>query len=1180
MQTEASFVILLLMNRYNPADIEPRWQRQWQESGIYQAQDFSTKPKYVMLTEFPYPSGDGLHLGHTREYTLGDIMARYKRMQGHNVLYPMGYDAFGLPTENYAIKNKIAPQVATAQNIANFRAQFDKLGFSFDWTRSFSTTDPEYYRWTQWLFLQFYKHDMAYQADVAINWCPKCKTGLANEEVVGGLHERCDTPVEKKQLTQWMLRITKYADRLIDGLQNVDYPSRIADQQINWIGRSVGAEIDFEIEGNDLEPKPNFVILHGFTGRADKNFIPKLKADLETRGYVVQAPQMPDTDNPVEKDQVQHVLDTCKIDENTVLIGHSLGGAVAMKVLQQVDHSINALVLVAPVIEPAFRPTNYRNENLDKVRTFVDTFDLTYDYEQIIAKAKKRIILSDTGEINNRKPYLEYLTPKIDAEFYETTASQVHFTGDDEPFILKTLDSIYLADSKITVFTTRPDTIFGATFMVLAPEHELVSKLTTEEQRGEVDRYVRVSQAKSDIERQDTDREKTGVFTGGYAINPMTHQKVPVWIADYVLMGYGTGAIMAVPAHDERDYEFATKFDLPIAQVIAEEFNDRLEEAERVTGVNVIGYDPEIDKFMVLHNKKADRLWLVSGGLNDGEEYETAAVRELAEEAGYHDIKTVLPLSGFFYTYFYNSDKNSNRKGTGVNYLAIISQAEEPKSANESHEDYEVKWLTKAEMERLALEWSSGGAHWSAAIDSAILASDTYNNVTEYIPPIFSGDGVLINSGSYDDVPSAEARELIVQHLEREGKGKQKINYRLRDWIFSRQHYWGEPIPIIHCPEHGAVAVPDDQLPVTLPDVENYEPTDTGESPLAAMTDWVSTTCPTCGAPAKRETDTMPNWAGSSWYYARYFDAHNDKEFADPKKLAYWGMVDMYLGGMEHTTLHLLYSRFWHLFLHEQGLYPTPEPYAARRGQGIILAEDGRKMSKSLGNVINPNEIINSGYGADALRLCIAFIAPYDMTTPWNSKGVAGTHRYLNRLWGLVNEFVQLETTSSNNSAGDQTLEKAMNKAIKKVSQDLRDMGFNTAVAALMEYLNELYSVKNAHGLQSSSSWRMAIRTAVQLSAPLAPHITEELWKALGEEGSVHLSQWPSWDNSKLVSDTMTLAIQVNGKVRAEIDVPAGTDQKEIEKMALQNERVIEFIDGKPVKRVIYVVGRLVNVVI
>lgn len=803
------------MKRYNPKEIEPKWQKAWEEQQLYKAVDFDPKPKYVMLTEFPYPSGDGLHLGHVREYTLGDIVARRKRMGGYNVLFPMGYDAFGLPTENFAIKNKITPQAATEQNVNNFQKQFGSLGYSIDWDRSFLTSDLAYYKWTQWLFLQFYKAGLAYQDEIAINWCPKCKTGLANEEVVNGRHERCGTLVEKKQLKQWILKITDYADRLVKGLEDVDYPARIADQQVNWIGRSVGAEIDFEIEKSD---------------------------------------------------------------------------------------------------------------------------------------------------------------------------------------------------KKITVFTTRPDTLFGATYMVLAPEHELVNSIVTSKQQSEVDAYIKSAQAKSDIERMDTDRSKTGVFTGAYTLNPATGQNIPVWIADYVLAGYGTGAIMAVPAHDERDHEFARKFDLPIVQVI-------------------------------------------------------------------------------------KSDKD-----------------------------------------------------------------------------LYSGEGELISSGDYSGMPSQTAREKITQKY-----GREKVQYRLRDWIFSRQHYWGEPIPIIHCPKHGAVAIPEENLPVELPDVEHYEPTDSGESPLASVDDWVNTQCPVCGAAAKRETDTMPNWAGSSWYYLRYFDAHNDDVFADRKKLDYWGSVDMYLGGMEHTTLHLLYSRFWHQFLYDQGLVPTPEPYAARRGQGIIVATDGSKMSKSKGNVISPNEIIEQGYGADALRVAIAFLAPYDQTTPWSPDSIPGTYRFLNRIWTLVQEYNEGHAGTQSPEA-DQELLKIIHKAIKKVSADIERMSFNTAIATLMETVNELFKVKAEHGYDSSQ-WQAVLSILVQLAAPFAPHLAEELWQDLKHGGSVHTSPWPLHDEKYLVSQEMNIVIQVNGKLRANIIVSVEASEEEIVEGAKSDENVINYI-GAGIRKTIYVPKKLVNFVV
>jgi len=793
------------MKSYNPKDIEPKWQQIWADTGIYKAVDFDNKPKFVMLTEFPYPSGDGLHSGHAREYTIGDVIARYKRMQGYNVLYPMGYDAFGLPTENYAIKNKIRPQDATAQNVANFRKQFDSLGYSFDWDREVNTTDPNYYKWTQWLFLQFYKEGLAYRQEMAINWCPKCKTGLANEEVVNGRHERCDTLVEKKLLNQWMLGITKYADRLIEGLKTVDYPDRISSQQINWIGRSEGAEIDFKI-------------------------------------------------------------------------------------------------------------------------------------------------------------------------------------GDDT----------------ITVYTTRPDTLAGATFMVLAPEHPLVEKITTDEHRAHVNTYVQAAGRKSEIARADDTKEKTGAFTGSHATNPLTGEQIPVWIADYVMMGYGTGAIMAVPAHDQRDYDFATRYQIPIKQVI-------------------------------------------EGG--------------------------DLP---------------------------------------------------------------------------------------------FTDVGVVVNSGEFTGLSSTEAKTKITEHLEKQGVARKSVKYRLRDWVFSRQHYWGEPIPIIHCEKDGMVPVPEDQLPVVLPDVESYEPTDDGRSPLALIEDWVNVECPLCGGPAKRETDTMPNWAGSSWYYLRYFDAKNHEVFADPEKLKYWGAVDMYLGGMEHTTLHLLYSRFWHQFFYDQKLVPTPEPYTARRGQGIVLAADGRKMSKSLGNVINPTDVI-AKTGADALRLYILFMAPYDESTPWSEEHLAGVSRFLYRAWDLLHKPVA-------ESADSLGMDRVMHKAIQKVGDHIEQMRFNTAVSSLMECVNALNKFES---LTPTVARQLAL-----ILAPLAPHMAEEVWHELGEPESIHVTPWPSFDPELVKDDVVEVAIQVNGKLRGTMPATVDASKEELETAAKEVESVQKYLESGEIVKTIVVPNKMVSFVV
>ncbi len=960
------------MQRYNPKQLEPKWQQKWAADKLYAAKDFDDKPKYVMLTEFPYPSGAGIHIGHAREFTYGDIISRYKRMNGYNVLFPMGYDAFGLPTENYAIKHKVSPQKATDDNVAMFQKQFESLGYGIDWDRSFRTSDPDYYKWTQWLFLKFYEKGLAYQDEIAINWCPFEKTGLANEEVVNGRHERCGTEVEKKLLKQWLLKITDYADRLIDGLKTVDYPSRIADQQINWIGRSKGAEVSFKL------------------------------AD---------------------------------------------------------------------------------------------------------------------------------------------------------------------SDQKIDVFTTRADTIFGATFMVLAPEHPLVEVITTKEHRANVDSYIKATQAKSDVERQDTDRTKTGVSTGAHAINPATGEKIPVWIADYVLMGYGTGAIMAVPAHDERDGDFARKYNLPIVPVVAPEYIDETSPlkpsmpiVER-NAVQAIVKHPTEDKYLLLGLKAWTKptYSLPMGGIDDGETPEVAGVRELLEETGYNDVGTVTSFGSPYFAIFYHEAKQVNRRAKISTIIVELKSLNKTAIAEDEQANHEPLWVTADELQ------------------AKVLGEGCKNIINNYL----QGDkphtaaGVLINSKDYDNLTTAEARDKIVADLEKQGVAKERINYRLRDWIFSRQHYWGEPIPIIHCAEHGPVAVPEDQLPITLPAVEHYEPTDSGESPLAAITDWVNTTCPTCGKPAKRETDTMPNWAGSSWYYLRYYDAHNDKTFADPAKLQYWGAVDLYLGGMEHTTLHLLYSRFWHEFLYDQKLVPTAEPYAARRGQGIILAADNTKMSKSRGNVVNPTDIIDSGYGADALRLTISFLAPYDQTTPWSPDGVSGTYRFLQRLWALVGEHAAAEKHDANSA----DVRRAVHSAIKQVSHDLDELGFNTSIATLMESLNTLYKLKLTAKL-GSAAWQESLEAMVQMVAPFAPHITEELWQQLGKDGSVHISPWPKSNEKYLAQDSITIAVQVNGKVRGRITIVAQASESEAVEAAKHDDNVAAHLKGKQIVKTIYVQGRILNLVV
>ena len=800
---------------YNFKEIEPKWQKYWDENKTFKTDswDFS-KPKYYALVEFPYPSGQGLHVGHPRPYTALDIVARKRRMQGYNVLYPMGWDAFGLPTENYAIKNKIHPKEVTKNNVARFKAQLHSLGYSFDWDREINTTDPEYYKWTQWIFLKLFKAGLAYKKEMPINWCTSCKVGLANEEVVNGVCERCGAPVVRKVKSEWMLKITEYADKLIEGLDTVDYIERVKVSQKNWIGRSTGAEVDFQIKGKE-----------------------------------------------------------------------------------------------------------------DKLR----------------------------------------------------------------------------------IYTTRCDTLFGATYMVVSPEHPLLDKYKDEIKNwSEIESYREQAARKSDFERSELAKDKTGVAIDGLvAINPVNEKEIPIWVSDYVLMSYGTGAIMAVPAHDERDWEFAKKFNLPLIQVVAK----------------------------------------------DGEEVDI-------NEAAFTDVAT----------------------------------------------------------------------------------------------------GVLINSGFLNGLQVKDAKEKMIEFLEEKKIGKAKVNYKLRDWVFSRQRYWGEPIPIIHCDKCGYVPLDESELPLMLPEVESYMPTDNGESPLAAMTDWVNVKCPCCGGPAKRETDTMPQWAGSSWYFLRYTDPKNTEALASKEALKYWLPVDWYNGGMEHTTLHLLYSRFWHKFLYDQGVVPTPEPYQKRTSHGMILGENGEKMSKSRGNVVNPDDIVNA-YGADTLRTYEMFIGAFDLAASWSDDGVKGCRRFLERVWKLQDIVVDGDAYSKD-------METKMHQTIKKVSTDFENLKYNTAIAAMMALVNDFYK-KNA-------VTKGEMKTLLTLLNPVAPHITEEMWSILGYDGYLYQASWPTFDEAKTVESTVEIAVQINGKMKATLSINKADPKDDV--IAKAKEAIADKLTGNIVKE-IYVPGRIVNIV-
>ncbi len=798
---------------YDYKAIEKKWQKKWEEAGIFHAENGSDKPKFFALVEFPYPSGQGLHVGHPRSYTALDIVARKRRKNGYNVLYPMGWDAFGLPTENFAIKNHIHPEIVTKNNIAHFKEQLVSLGFSFDWSREINTTDPDYYKWTQWIFLKLFEKGLAYKKEMAVNWCTSCKCVLANEEVVNGVCERCGSEVVHKVKSQWMLKITEYAQRLIDDLDELDFIDRVKLQQKNWIGRSTGAEIKFN-----------------------------------------------------------------------------------------------------------------------------------------------------------------------------TTA------GD-----------------QLKIYTTRPDTLFGATYMVISPEHPFVEKWAENlENIDEIRDYRAEAAKKSDFERTEVAKEKTGVrLRGVEAINPVNGKQIPIFVSDYVLMTYGTGAIMAVPAHDTRDYEFARAFDLPIIEVVA-------------------GGDVEKEAFT--------------------------------------DCAT----------------------------------------------------------------------------------------------------GKMVNSGFLDGLTVDEAKKSIIEWLEKEGVGEPKVNFKLRDWVFSRQRYWGEPIPIVHCDKCGYVPLPESELPLKLPEVESYEPTDNGESPLAKIDSFVNTTCPRCGAPAKRETDTMPQWAGSSWYFLRYCDPHNDKELASKEALDYWTPVDWYNGGMEHTTLHLLYSRFWHKFLYDIGVVPTKEPYAKRTSHGMILGENGEKMSKSRGNVVNPDDVVRD-YGADTLRLYEMFIGDFEKAAPWSTSSIKGCRRFVERVWNLQNSL-------NDEKGNSKALLKPLHKTIKKVTEDIEGMKFNTAIASMMSLLNEVDKV----GSLSKEDYK----TVINLLNPFAPHITEELWEMLGFEGFCSLADWPEYDENLCTDSEVEIAVQVNGKLRGRITVAVDADRETVLAAAKSSEKVATEISGANIVKEIYIQGKLVNIVI
>lgn len=1091
---------------YDPKNIEKKWQETWEKDGIYRTSDsVQGKENFYTLVEFAYPSGN-LHVGHWYAFGVPDIYARYQRMRGKNVLYPIGFDSFGLPAENAAIKRGLDPKAWTYENMETMRAQLRSMGAMFDWDRAIATSDPEYYKWTQDMFAKFFEKDLVYRATTKVNWCPKDQTILANEQVVDGKCERCDTEVMQKDQDQWSFRITKYADRLHDDLENLDWPESIKDSQRSWIGRSEGAEITFKIKKDEPIGDIPIMVDH-------KNPPVEGKPTVRRRNIhaVVYSPKRDAYLTFVWKKLPWTTIVVGGVDEDEDLVE-----AAQREVREETGYTDLQFegILGSPIESHYFAA--HKDENREAVTTGI-YFTLRSEVQVSVAEEER--VHNDVVWM----PAPEFLPEKL---------AHVEIAA-----WLERIAELKKASS-IKVFTTRPDTLFGVTYVTLSPEHPLLETLPIEN-RDEVVVYAKQAKNKSDLERQQS-KEKTGIeLRGVKAVNPANGQAIPIWVSDYVLAGYGTGAVMAVPAHDERDFEFAKKFGLPARQVVAREFisegknapREDVETLERRT-VSAIIKHPTKDLFLVLQEK--ENTVLVGGGVDEGESPEMAMKREILEETGYKNANIKEILFQHLLCFGFRHTKQKNQKTDDIFYYVELEDEEKITSEADT-ERHTILWLAPEDVSR-GITWEHHRFVW-----------ESFFNKKPFV-----GQGLLVESGQFSGLSSEEAKAKIVAFV----GGEMKKTYRLRDWGISRQRYWGVPIPVVYDPEGNPHAVPTEHLPWLLPTDVDHTPD--GTAPLARSKELFERTEKIFGKGWKPEVETMDTFVDSSWYFYRYLDAKNDKEFCSKDKQENWMPIDMYFGGAEHTTMHLLYSRFWNKALFDLGLVKDSEPYARRRNRGLILGPDGNKMSKSKGNVIDPDEVV-SRVGADTVRMYLAFMGPYGVTDhyPWDPNGVVGVRRFLERVWDLKNRIAEGPSHP------------LVHKTIKKFKDDIERLKFNTAISAGMILINELETISKEDYLKF-----------LQILAPFAPHMTEELWREMGETSSIHLSKWPEYDESKIKDEKITIAIQINGKVRDEMEIDPDMSEEDIRSHVLVREKIVEKLAGQAPKKVFYVKGRLINIVV